>query len=330
MGCTVVWRAPNDIIVITPQNHNIYMRVENENIEYQLFWKDDYSFLDEPWHSHRVGMKYINVNGTIYYLLYEFPNMLDCHIYRDGNDIYLDSGMYYKDNYTIYKDIGRKINVNAYINDIKIDTPVFQNTGWIDGLNNFSDFVLLRPVFEKLEATITFVAPNKIVIENDTLGKIVISASAYVNTDQNKVITFKDGDSDCYIVDGKTYIRFSGIRVATDGSLKQNGNNIYVYTPDFERHDIPATLQEAYKYFDENLSPQDIDFIKNCTADELSLTHLGLGMWIRNNWIYPTDERIAKVFLDKGITNPDDISGLIIAGYKLYLNGLPCEIDDIK
>ncbi len=92
---------------------------------------------------------------------------------------------------------------------------------------------------------------------------------------------------------------------------------------------IPANLNEAYKLLDESLSDEDIAYIRDCTEEDLVMMHFSLGLWIRNNWIYPSSDKITKEFVTRGINHADDISGFIIKGYRLYLNGLPCEINEI-
>ena len=177
--------------------------------------------------------------------------------------------------------------------------------------------------------------PNKIIAQTDSLGMVEIKACVSVDTASNTVTEYSDGYDGCFIVDGKIYIEFVGIKVATDGglkhgSLKQNDDeNMFVYTSDYERLDIPANLDQAYKYFDEDLNAYSIEYIKNSTKHEMMLMHMGLGLWIRNNWIYSSTERIAKAFLEKGITHPDDISGYIIFGYHEYLNNRPSDINSI-
>jgi len=115
---------------------------------------------------------------------------------------------------------------------------------------------------------------------------------------------------------------------------------------------IPSTLEEAYLVLDELLSDEEKDFIKNFDWYDLfydenwrdnvdedwfylwQMTgHMGLGLWIRNNWIHqsavsgslvPTN--IAMRFLLRGIGHPDDMSSEILEGYRMYLNGLPYSI----
>lgn len=328
LGCTVTWQEPNVILVETPSERNVYMRLNEDTISYQYYFEKDYPSLDEPVRSTRVDMEYVEVDGVVYYPIYEFSQIANCEIYRDGNNIYLDSLDYYKNNHTIYNNIGRRINVNAYINDIKIDTPVFCNkTALLYDDSIVYSFVLLRPVFEALDAEIEFVEPNTINVTHDN-EVYTFYAGTVVNNGEETV--FDEEDYNCYIVDGKTYISFTRIRKVIGGWVKENdASNMSLYTKDVERFDIPMTLEDAYTYFDETLSPEDIDFIKNCTEKEFYSMHFGLGLWIRNNWIYAYSNRIEKVFLDNGIEHPDDISSYIIRGYKLYLNDMPAGIDDL-
>lgn len=168
---------------------------------------------------------------------------------------------------------------------------------------------------------------NICVTDNDS--KYTFKAKAVIAGKDE--ILFEDGDDDCYIINGRTYISFIRVGYGIDGSIKQkNPQNLYLYSNEFVRTDIPINLQEAYTFFDENLSEENIEFIKNSSDDEFVLMHMSLGLWIRNNWIYPAnDDRISKMFLDAGIADQDNISNYIIKGYKLYLNQLPCELDDL-
>lgn len=50
--------------------------------------------------------------------------------------------------------------------------------------------------------------------------------------------------------------------------------------------------------------------------------HLGLGMWIRNNWGLWSDGRLYRAFAKLGLAQPDDMSGLILEEYWRHLHGL--------
>jgi hypothetical protein len=49
-------------------------------------------------------------------------------------------------------------------------------------------------------------------------------------------------------------------------------------------------------------------------------THMGLGLWIRNNWGLWKGKELAKYFNSIGIYHPDDMSGIILTCYFRELN----------
>lgn len=131
---------------------------------------------------------------------------------------------------------------------------------------------------------------------------------------------------------------FNGTEIAAPKIMDEMNSDSILITGDFTEQlvkklegffEIPLDLLDAYKYFDENLNKDEIKYIKNCSDDDLAELHFGLGLWIRNNWIYPSYDKIAKNFTDRGIDSPDNMSGLIIYGYKQYLNGQPCDLEDL-
>lgn len=86
--------------------------------------------------------------------------------------------------------------------------------------------------------------------------------------------------------------------------------------------EIPATLEECCLKLDELLREKEElkERIKSSSDWEIGRFHLGLGLWIRNNWIYPCPYgRISKLFYDNGGGGPDDISHMILENYRNYL-----------
>ena len=55
-----------------------------------------------------------------------------------------------------------------------------------------------------------------------------------------------------------------------------------------EKRIIPKTKKECFAILDKNLSKEDKKAIIEA-KDDIEF-HFTLGMWIRNNWIYPMDE----------------------------------------
>ena len=90
---------------------------------------------------------------------------------------------------------------------------------------------------------------------------------------------------------------------------------------------IPKTKEECFAFIDEMLSEEDKQSIVEM-EDTIDL-HFGLGMWIRNNWIYPQSqedvEKLLKQFDDSGdedmplFIHPDEDSEIIIDAYQEYL-----------
>ena len=90
---------------------------------------------------------------------------------------------------------------------------------------------------------------------------------------------------------------------------------------------IPKTKEECFAILDVMLSQEKKDEIAEM-EDTIEL-HFGLGMWIRNNWIYPQSseavEALLKQFDDDAdddmplFVHPDDYSSMILDAYQEYL-----------
>ena len=84
---------------------------------------------------------------------------------------------------------------------------------------------------------------------------------------------------------------------------------------------IPKTNRECYSLLDEMLSEEDKRAIIEKDVIEL---HFTLGLWIRNNWIYPQSqeetEELLKTFSKKPLFyHPDDCSSIILEAYKKHV-----------
>ena len=91
-------------------------------------------------------------------------------------------------------------------------------------------------------------------------------------------------------------------------------------------NDKPKTKKECFAQLDEMVSDADKQAIMK-TKDLIEF-HFSLGMWIRNNWIYPFSDEEVKAFMnlfededDMGfrISHPDFDSSVIIDDYVEYL-----------
>lgn len=68
----------------------------------------------------------------------------------------------------------------------------------------------------------------------------------------------------------------------------------------------PKTAAEAFTRLDKRLTKEEKQQIVD--SDEMFVFHFGLGMWIRNNWIY-TGERENLESLMKDLGEPEFLSG---------------------
>ncbi len=90
----------------------------------------------------------------------------------------------------------------------------------------------------------------------------------------------------------------------------------------------PTTLEETFKYLDQMFD--DTSKYGFMTLPEDVATgrlHMGLGMWIRNNWGLWGDSKLKNYFLDKGVAHPDDMSSIILTSYHRHLNNKPTDLE---
>jgi len=85
---------------------------------------------------------------------------------------------------------------------------------------------------------------------------------------------------------------------------------------------IPVNLNDCFLQLDKILKPIDKETIKNYKSrgDMLGLHH-GLGMWIRNNWGLWGGSRLQVYFAQRGFSEPDGVSAIILDGYYEWLKG---------
>ena len=82
---------------------------------------------------------------------------------------------------------------------------------------------------------------------------------------------------------------------------------------------------DAFKALDEVLTEEDKTYLETMDKDEfLTEAHFGLGLWVRNNWIY-NDSEFADPFQEKGplsIPGGDYLSSKILEEYYDYKQSL--------
>jgi len=91
----------------------------------------------------------------------------------------------------------------------------------------------------------------------------------------------------------------------------------------------PINLDEAVLQLTKILPDTTQQQVLSMTEEEfLAGTHLGLGMWIRNNWRLWRGGKLANDFKTKGIFHPDDMSGIILTSYYRHLHNQDLKIEE--
>jgi len=225
-------------------------------------------------------------------------------------------------------------DIKAYLNDVEIVGPVYNNGSAFNIYENYANsYVSLVNIFRLLESE-TVINGNVIEINSPKIGNIIITYESQTNIIINYVTkglelrpTFTNNS--IVIINNVYYIRISMVRYLISGELAQDEEKVILYTSDYERLDIPLTLNDCYLALDNQLNSDIKEDIKNSSVNELIKYHMGLGMWIRNNWIRQTNDRITKLLYDNGLRHPDDMSQIIIIGYHYYLNGINKTIQEL-
>ncbi|MCK9416159.1 hypothetical protein M0Q97_05825 [Candidatus Dojkabacteria bacterium] len=89
---------------------------------------------------------------------------------------------------------------------------------------------------------------------------------------------------------------------------------------------IPETLEECY--IELNQSEGLDQWLAETEKDAVVVYHSSTGRWIRNNWGLWTDSKLKQWFISNGITEPDDMSGVILRSFYRYKKGLDINLED--
>jgi hypothetical protein len=78
----------------------------------------------------------------------------------------------------------------------------------------------------------------------------------------------------------------------------------------------PVNLEEAVQQLSKILPDTTQQKVLSMTEEEfITNSHFGLGMWIRNKWIYWGKKQLSKYFESIGIFQADGMSGIILRSY---------------
>jgi len=86
---------------------------------------------------------------------------------------------------------------------------------------------------------------------------------------------------------------------------------------------IPKNLEECFIQLDKILKKIDKkEMVELKNSFGMYKYHLGIGMWIRNNWGLWGGSRLEQYFKSNGVQHPDDMSGIILTHYYDWLHGV--------
>jgi hypothetical protein len=89
---------------------------------------------------------------------------------------------------------------------------------------------------------------------------------------------------------------------------------------------IPRNLRESFTQLD-RLLPDTVKQRLRHPDPRYGLGdfHMGLGLWMRNNWQLWGGSRLQQYLQALGVKHPDNMSGVILTTYSEYLNGNPLD-----
>jgi len=91
---------------------------------------------------------------------------------------------------------------------------------------------------------------------------------------------------------------------------------------------IPKDLEDCFQELKSMLHPSLIQEMKSGSERDMVKYHLGLGMWVRNNWGLWKGSRLKDYFNGLGIFHPDDMSGIILDSFWRHLNNSPINLQE--
>ena len=90
----------------------------------------------------------------------------------------------------------------------------------------------------------------------------------------------------------------------------------------------PQDIQQAVACLDAHWPAQTKTEFAALAADDLIVTHFGIGMWIRNNWGLWQGGALRDFFTRQNIYHPDTMSGLVLNAYWLKSHGCNADWND--
>ncbi|MBL9169706.1 MAG: hypothetical protein JNN07_18340 [Verrucomicrobiales bacterium] len=95
------------------------------------------------------------------------------------------------------------------------------------------------------------------------------------------------------------------------------------------RAQIPANLDDAHRILAKTLRSSDLASIKAMRNEiEMAQFHMGLGLWMRNEWGLRKNSALAQFFLQKGNVSADDMSSIVLGTFWCKLHDQPFRLEE--
>ena len=79
-------------------------------------------------------------------------------------------------------------------------------------------------------------------------------------------------------------------------------------------------IEKSFPMLEKLFEEKDLEIFKNEKISDLCFYHFGIGLWIRNNMLYPEESNLYSLFLEHGIGDIDEMSSFIIRLFHYYIS----------
>jgi hypothetical protein len=87
-------------------------------------------------------------------------------------------------------------------------------------------------------------------------------------------------------------------------------------------------LEDSFAELHKILKAEEIEKMRKGAEADMIQYHFTLGMHLRNRWGLWSGSRLAKWFKNKGVSHPDDMSGIVLTSFWRHLNSRPIALDE--
>lgn len=92
---------------------------------------------------------------------------------------------------------------------------------------------------------------------------------------------------------------------------------------------LPPVVSDAFRRLDRELPSGTRDSLRVTPPDGMWRYHHSIGMYVRNNYGLWKGGPLQDYFLARGLRHPDDMSGVLLEAYGLYLRGARVNLDSL-